>query len=199
MNRLLILLSLSLLFFNVALAHSELESTVPTDGALLDHAPTEIVLTFKTDIQPGFSIFKVYAIPADMLAEATAHAEGESQDDHHSEDTSSGHSEEESHDDEHAEGTSSHDDTAAAEHSESESHGSIDTAAKMFIPTVIDLQGDEDARADTGINSTDNLAKSVTINLKDDLAAGAYVVMFRVLSGDTHPIEGYITFEITGH
>jgi methionine-rich copper-binding protein CopC len=39
-------------------------------------------------------------------------------------------------------------------------------------------------------------ANSVTISLKETLASGAYVVIFRVLSADTHTVEGFITFEI---
>jgi methionine-rich copper-binding protein CopC len=203
MKRLPVTLSLNLLFFNIALAHSEFQSSVPANGALLDHAPTEIVLNFEGDIQPDFSIFKVYALPENILAD-TAHKEGESHSDDHSEtsheDTSSEHGEDESHDKEHSEDSHSHDDTGATtEHSHTESHSDMDTAAKMFIPTVIDLQGDEEARADTGINSTDALAKSVTINLKENLPPGVYVVMFRVLSADTHIVEGFITFEISGH
>jgi copper resistance protein C len=72
----------------------------------------------------------------------------------------------------------------------------MDAAAKLFIPTVIDLTDDEEARADTRLVATEEMAKSVTINLKENLAPGAYVAMFRVLSADTHTVEGFITFEI---
>ena len=161
------------LTFGFVFAHSDFESSVPTDGALLETAPAEIVIHFKADIQPSFSIFKVYAIPAEVLKDAmhdSEHSEGES----HSED-------------EHSDGES---------HSESSDHSAMDAAAKIFIPTVIDLQDDEDARADLGLVTTEGLAKSVSIALKENLAPGAYVVMFRALSADTHTVEGFITFEI---
>ncbi|MGL4608636.1 MAG: copper resistance protein CopC, partial [Trueperaceae bacterium] len=82
-------------------------------------------------------------------------------------------------------------------HSEGEEHSAMDAAAKMFVPTVIDVSGDEDARADAGLASAEDLTKSVTLTLKEDLLPGAYVAMFRVLSADTHTVEGFITFEIT--
>lgn len=195
MKRLFTTLTISLvLSLGLVFAHSEFESSTPEDGAVLDTAPTEIVFDFDKDIQPTFSIFKVYAIPADMLADAAMtsesgehsegeeHAEGES----HSEGE---HSEEEatSTESEHTEGEA---------HGETGEHGAMDAAAEMFIPTVIDLTGDEDARADAGLATTEELAKSVTIRLKEGLAPGAYVAMFRVLSADTHTVEGFITFEI---
>jgi methionine-rich copper-binding protein CopC len=178
MNRLFTTLSISfILSLGLVFAHSEFESSVPEDGAILDTAPTEVIITFDKDIQPAFSIFKVYAIPADMLADAAMTSE------------SGDHSEGE----EHAEGEA-HSETG--EHSEGGEHGAMDAAAEMFIPTVIDLTGDEEARADTGLATTEELAKSVTINLKEGLAPGTYVAMFRVLSADTHTVEGFITFEI---
>jgi copper resistance protein C len=174
-------LSVSLIFsLSLVFAHSEFESSTPEDGAVLDVVPTEIVINFDKDIQPAFSIFKVYPLPADMIAEAATAAESE-----HSEEHSEGeHSESETH---------SEGDVHGEESSE---HSEMDEAAKLFIPTVIDLSGDEDARADMGLAATEDLAKSVTITLKEDLAPGAYVAMFRVLSGDTHIVEGFITFEI---
>jgi methionine-rich copper-binding protein CopC len=216
MKRFFSLLSASfLLSLGFAFAHSELESSTPEDGATLTEAPTQIVLNFKSDVQTGFSIFKVYPLSADMIVEASAtaesgdHAEGEahsegeepssettsSETSEHSEGTEGEHSEDE-------ETEASHDDSATDEHSEegehgeSGEHGAMDAAAKVFIPTVIDLQDDEAARLDTGIVET-GTSKTVTINLKKDLAPGAYVAMFRILSDDTHTVEGFITFEIT--
>jgi methionine-rich copper-binding protein CopC len=207
MKRLLTSLSISLvLSLGLVFAHSEFESSVPEDGAVLDTPPTEVVINFEKDIQPTFSIFKVYPLPAEMIAEAAtiaesepsggeAHSEGGEQSD------SAGHSESATQAEaEHTEGEthSGEDDQAhsEAEHSESEEHSVMDAAAKLFIPRVIDLTGDEDARADTGIAPSEDMAKSVTINLKENLAPGAYVAMFRVLSADTHTVEGFITFEI---
>jgi methionine-rich copper-binding protein CopC len=63
-----------------------------------------------------------------------------------------------------------------------------------FVPTVIGLQGDQDARVDTGV--TKNGGNSVILSLEDDLAPGAYVAMFKILAGDTHAVEAFITFEL---
>jgi methionine-rich copper-binding protein CopC len=190
MKRLFTSLSISfVLSLGLVFAHSEFESSTPEDGAVLPTAPTEVVITFDKDIQPAFSVFKVYALPAEMIAEATtADDSGHSEDGTHSE--SESHSEDESH----SEGDSHSNESSHSE--ESSEHGSMDAAAKMFIPTVIDLSGDEEARADAGIAEAGEMAKSVTINLKENLAPGAYVAMFRVLSADTHTVEGFITFEI---
>jgi methionine-rich copper-binding protein CopC len=175
MKRFITLLSITtLLSLNFVFAHSDFEGSVPKDGALLEQAPTEIVLNFKEDIQPSFSIFKVYALPADMLTESTSESSDQEHNDSHSDEGSS-----------------------SEEHIESSDHGAMDAAAKLFIPTVIELQDDEDTRADNGLALTEKLAKSVTITLKENLAPGAYVVMFRALSADTHTVEGFITFEIS--
>ncbi len=170
MNRFLASLTF-VLSLGFVFAHSNFESSTPADGAVLATAPTEIVITFDKDIQPTFSIFKVYSLSAEMLAEAETMAGEHSEGEAHSES------------DDHA-------------HAKSSEHSVMDAAAKIFIPTAIDLSGDEEARADSGLASTEDLAKSVTINLKENLAPGAYVVMFRYLSADTHTVEGFITFEV---
>jgi methionine-rich copper-binding protein CopC len=199
-----------------ALAHSSLESSSPEDGAVLSEAPTEVVLEFKETIEADFSLFKVYAIPADMLADAemsggtSEHSEGEehSEGDSHSEtqasesgethSTEGEHSEtegEHSAEGEHSEGEDNEAHSDEGEHNEGGAHGVMDAAASMFVPTVIDLTGDEEARADSAVTA-EGTTNNVSITLKDNLAPGAYVVMFRVLSSDTHTVEGFITFEI---
>jgi copper resistance protein C len=189
MKHLVKILSVSfILFLGLGFAHSEFESSTPEDGAVLETAPTEVIINFDKDIQPAFSIFKVYPLPADFIADAAMTSDEHSEGEPHGE--SSDHSETETH----SEGEHGHSEAEA--HPESEQHSVMDEAAKLFIPTVIDLTGDEEARADTGLTATEDRAKSVTINLKEDLAPGAYVALFRVLSADTHTVEGFITFEI---
>lgn len=186
------ILSLGLVF-----AHSEFESSAPEDGAVLETAPTEVVINFEKDIQPAFSVFKVYALPADMIAEAATMSE-DGHEDSHSKGES--HSEGETHSESETQASTkdNHAHSESETHGESSEHSAMDAAAKMFIPTVIDLTGDEDARADADVAATEDVAKSVTITLKEELAPGAYVAMFRVLSSDTHVVEGFITFEIAG-
>lgn len=59
-KRLLALLGVILLVFiggGVARAHSELVSTIPEDGQVLDAPPTEVTFTFNEDLMPDFVNF----------------------------------------------------------------------------------------------------------------------------------------------
>ncbi len=204
------------LSLSLALAHAYVETSTPEDGAVLTEAPTEIVLNFKEDIEAKFSIFKVYPLPTEMIADAAtlgestsgesthsdeeAHAESEaehSESETHSEGETSSetHSESDTHSESSESGEHSAETEHSAEHNESSEHSALDAAAKIFVPTVIDLTDDEDARVDMSSGAGET-ANSVTISLKESLAPGAYVVIFRVLSADTHTVEGFITFEI---
>jgi copper resistance protein C len=158
-------------------AHGYLASSTPTDGALLSEAPTEIVLEFKEAIEINFSIFKVYPLP-EQTEISNQHTETVEGIDHNHEETASG-------------------EDADGEHSEEgQAHSAMDAVAETFVPTVLELEGDQAARVDTGLLSK-GTAKKIIIALKDDLAPGAYVVMWRVLSTDTHTVDGFMTFEIT--
>lgn len=55
---------------------------------------------------------------------------------------------------------------------------------------VLDRDG---ARVDTGVSARDQV---VTIALRPDLAAGGYVVSWRVISADSHPVYGAFTFTV---
>jgi methionine-rich copper-binding protein CopC len=197
-----LILSILTPMLSFALAHSSLETSTPADGSVLSEAPAEIILEFKESIEANFSIFKVYAIPADMLTDAGMSSEASEHSAESEEHSAEGeeHSEGDNHagDESHAEGEEHSEEGAEDEHNEGGAHGVMDAAASVFVPTVIDLSGDEAERADAAILA-EGTTKNVTISLKDDLAPGAYVVMFRVLSSDTHTIEGFITFEIAAH
>jgi copper resistance protein C len=153
-------------FASVSLAHGYLETSSPLDGASLSQAPTEIVLEFKENIETTFSIFKVYPLP-----EAS---------DSTTEDKMTEHQEEHAADD--------HTDDAP-------SHSAMDSLAETFVPTVLELKDDPSARVDTSVLTT-GTSKKVVIGLQENLPPGAYVVMWRVISVDTHTIDGYLTFEI---
>lgn len=56
---------------------------------------------------------------------------------------------------------------------------------------------DADARVDAGLGDTPSTSPDVTISLRPDLPPGDYVVMWRVLSEDTHTTQGYVVFRIT--
>jgi copper transport protein len=56
---------------------------------------------------------------------------------------------------------------------------------------VFDTKGN---RVDTGTISTNG--DTVQATVRSNLAAGAYVVTWRVISADTHPVEGAFTFQV---
>ena len=57
-------------------------------------------------------------------------------------------------------------------------------------------RGDEAARSDAGVANTTRTSADIVVRLKD-LEPGAYVVMWRVLSVDTHTTQGSFIFVYT--
>ena len=72
----------------------------------------------------------------------------------------------------------------------------VNGLAGQLVADVLEAQGDEDARADTGIQTDKQTAETVALPLKPDLSAGIYVVMWRVLSVDSHTSQGFTTFRV---
>ena len=70
------------------------------------------------------------------------------------------------------------------------------TAASELVNRVLRERGDEDRRADAGVAAERSVSQEVQILLKEDLPAGSYVVMWRVLSVDTHVVEGHFIFHV---
>lgn len=68
--------------------------------------------------------------------------------------------------------------------------------AGALVDDVIDLRDDEIARADAGVVTAEARSAEITLALKPDLPAGAYVVMWRVVSIDTHTGRGFYLFVI---
>lgn len=64
----------------------------------------------------------------------------------------------------------------------------------QLVSEVLEAQSDEAARADTGVATTERTSTDIVLPLKDTLEPGPYVVMWRVISADTHPVEGFHTF-----
>ncbi len=141
-------LILTLAFAGVGAAHSELESSTPAAGAVLQTAPTEASLTFSEAVEVRFSTFKVYPLDADI--------------------------------------------DSSADNAEARLNG----LAGQLVSEVLETQGDDEARADTGVETAERTADTVTLSLKPDLPAGVYVVMWRVLSVDSHTSQGFITFQV---
>ncbi len=55
-----LLLSFALMAFGVALAHSELASSTPANGAVIKAMPGVVKLNFSGGVETDFSTFKVY-------------------------------------------------------------------------------------------------------------------------------------------
>lgn len=66
--------------------------------------------------------------------------------------------------------------------------------ASELVSRVLTQRRDEAARADDGVITTGRISAEVLLRMKPDLAPGAYVVMWRVLSIDTHTTEGFYVF-----
>ena len=70
--------------------------------------------------------------------------------------------------------------------------------AAGLVNEVLDLRdGEGDARVDTGIESDGATVAELGIVLQEDLPAGHYVAMWRVLSIDTHVTQGFIVFTVS--
>lgn len=68
--------------------------------------------------------------------------------------------------------------------------------AGQLVSEVLETQGDDEARADTGVSEAERTSETITLPLKPDLPAGVYAVMWRVLSVDTHTSQGFISFQV---
>lgn len=70
----------------------------------------------------------------------------------------------------------------------------LNAAAGALVSDVLRKRGDEEARADAGLTASSGTSTDIVIKLKRDLAPGAYVVMWRALSIDTHTTQGFHIF-----
>lgn len=68
-------------------------------------------------------------------------------------------------------------------------------AAAELTRRVIALRGDEAARAD-GYRPRSGHSQGVTVPLKPGLKPGQYVVMWRLMSADGHPVTGQSVFTV---
>lgn len=66
--------------------------------------------------------------------------------------------------------------------------------AEQLVERVLPLKGDETQRADAGLKTTARTAENLELALKPNLRPGAYVVMWRVLSVDTHTTSDFFVF-----
>lgn len=67
--------------------------------------------------------------------------------------------------------------------------------AGALVSDVLESRNDSEARVDAGLANDEQRSEEVVIELQDDLAPGVYVVMWRILSIDTHGTQGSYVFE----
>lgn len=72
---------------------------------------------------------------------------------------------------------------------------SLKDAAAKLVDEVLGARGDEEARADAGVAGGSGTSAEVEIRMKEGLEPGAYVVMWRVLSVDSHTTRGHFVFQ----
>jgi methionine-rich copper-binding protein CopC len=127
--------ALTLALLGVALAHSELTTSTPTNGAVVKTMPKTVVLNFSGGVETDFSTFKVYQYTGEVT------------------------------------------------------RGQL----RYFARQQMALKNDAAKRADAG-TVTSGTSSRVTINLKPNLKPGVYVVMWHLLSVDTHTVDDFAYF-----
>jgi methionine-rich copper-binding protein CopC len=70
----------------------------------------------------------------------------------------------------------------------------LNGAAGALVSEVLRKTGDEAARADDGLITVARTSAEIGIRMKPDPRPGTYVVMWRVLSIDTHTTQGFYVF-----
>jgi copper resistance protein C len=69
----------------------------------------------------------------------------------------------------------------------------LHSAADDLVSADLLKRGDEAARSDAGVANTTRTSTDIVVRLKD-LEPGAYVLMWRALSVDTHTTQGSFVF-----
>ena len=60
MRALVAIIAIALTQSSAVSAHARLERSTPTSGAVLDHAPPQVLLTFNSDVERRFSRFTLH-------------------------------------------------------------------------------------------------------------------------------------------
>jgi copper resistance protein C len=71
--------------------------------------------------------------------------------------------------------------------------------AQALVARVLALKNDLAKRADDGLETTASEAAVVKLKLKPNQKSGIYVVMYRVLSVDTHITQDFFTFSLSSN
>ena len=67
--------------------------------------------------------------------------------------------------------------------------------AGPLVSDALASRNDSEARVDTGLANDERRSAEVVLALREDLEPGVYVVMWRVLSVDTHGTQEFYLFE----
>ena len=67
--------------------------------------------------------------------------------------------------------------------------------AGALVTDVLGSREDGEARVDAGLANDERKSEEIVIALEEGIAAGFYVVMWRILSVDTHGTQGFYVFE----
>ncbi|AWN23250.1 copper resistance protein CopC [Deinococcus irradiatisoli] len=67
--------------------------------------------------------------------------------------------------------------------------------AEAWAQTKLNLKNDAADRADTYPGAS-SMAAHLSLPLRPHLKAGTYIVMWRILSDDGHPVSGQATFDV---
>jgi methionine-rich copper-binding protein CopC len=70
----------------------------------------------------------------------------------------------------------------------------LNGAAGLLVSEVLLKRDDEALRVDAGLASAPRTSAHIVLRVRADLRSGAYVVMWRVLSIDTHTTQGFYVF-----
>jgi methionine-rich copper-binding protein CopC len=69
-------------------------------------------------------------------------------------------------------------------------------AANALVEEVLPRRDDADLRVDTDLSAEGGTTTEITIALQEDLAPGTYLVMWKVLSIDTHTSQDFMVFTV---
>lgn len=75
----------------------------------------------------------------------------------------------------------------------------IKLEAEALVTRVLALKNDLAKRADAGLETTASEAALIKLKLRTNLRSGIYVVMYRVLSVDTHITQDFFTFSLSSN
>ena len=162
--------SVLLLGTGLTLAHGELTSADPPPDTIITAIPSEVTLVFSEPVEVRFSTFKVYRL----------NTEGEATDDKVQT----------------VEHGAEHDETPSSDEASSNPEWlRLNGLAGALVSEVLLLRGDSEARVDTGPQENGQ-SRTVTLGVTEELVPGVYVVMWRVLSTDTHATQGFYVFKL---